>query len=73
MQLFAVSSLEEEVELSSEGDRDNALLGLGDGDEREQLQEDVEESKRDFAYIMSEVKEATQEAISQRTIRDYTR
>jgi hypothetical protein len=68
MQSSTPFNLENEVELASQ-ERDDALLGIEDEEER--LAEDVEDSKRDFEYIMSEVKEATQEAISQRTLRDY--
>jgi len=38
-----------------------------------QLQEEVEDSKLDFLLVSNEVKQATQEAISIRTINQYQR
>ena len=41
--------------------------------EEMQLQEEIEDSKLDFLLVSNEVKQATQEAISIRTINQYQR
>ena len=58
--------IEEAIDAAKEGIQNSEF-------EEMQLQEEVEDSKLDFLLVSNEVKQATQEAISIRTINQYQR